>query len=259
MNFDQLISCVNLEKGYFAVGFMFQTDERREQIRFGRTETEEANQAFADAIVEPKSQQTKSLWQRALGWLPRELLLAAIQEYTASLKYRHCEVAMYLNESGKQTFGESKVLGIGLTSNEGVFIMARRYNEEYQWQHVPCDAATMYAIAHFAWTERRKPFCATKMTNLTLYPGPDHRDQYYCAQFIMACLEFLPIADFHLNPCNKLTIDDVYDLVTRKRNSASRVDEVPATEMHRILGDRLSVGPPLRVDKDKQQMYSHPV
>lgn len=250
MNFDELKQCVNFDKGYIGIAFKDQSEERREQIFNGTTGDERNNAEIADALLDKKNSKSGG-WLASL--LPYQLILLAIQGYTATLKYRHCELVLYLSPTGKARWGEDKILGVGLNSVQGVFILPRRYNTEYEWQHVTCNRASMLAMLHFAWTQRHKKFSLAGMTQLTIWPGPDDRTGYYCAHFTMACLEFLPFYDFHINPCNKMTIDDVYDLVIRKEHTPATIDEVTRVQFKRQFGDDAFVGPPLRVDDDTRK------
>jgi len=274
--FESVMNCVNLDLGYIAVGFIRQSAEERSRFRRGESESVHIQQATAAAVVagdevdaaERGSRSRRHardggdtpagpLWSRFLALLPSNLLQAVVCEYWATLSYAHCEVAFFLNEYGKQRYGDQMVIGAGM-NNEGVFLSWRRYNSKYSWQHVRCDRLSMLAMLHYAWTQRGKPFSARHMTQMAIYPGPDQRERYFCAHFVMSLLEFLPLPAFHLNPCNKLTNDDVYHLVTRPENRPERVSEVSQVHYDSIFGRESRFGPPIKVDPQLQQRHANP-
>lgn len=265
---------VNLDVGYIGIGFTRQNDRDRQQIAAAASsERENLNSILAEAISDAdiesagdraglvageKSTERGSLWALLMSFIPRELLTGFIRTYQSELYYTHCEIAMFLNGAGKARYGADCVLGIGLNIDRGVFISPRKYNDKYAWLYVRCDKQSALGMLSFALGERSKNFCARSMSQVATYPGPDRRNRYFCSQFVMACLEFLKLPAFHLNPVNKLTIDDVYELASQSENKPQHVSEAVATHLDAVFGIESRTPPPRRIDPEHERRFANP-
>jgi hypothetical protein len=167
--------------------------------------------------------------RRLQSLIPAELRKAAVGGYMSTLRYEHSEVAFFLNATGAKQFGSEKMLAVGCDIPNGVYVRERAYHAGYSWVYVFCDAAASLAILQFAVQQRGKPFASGAMARIAISPGRDDRQSYYCSKLTLACLEHLPLPDFHLNPSNKLNNDDIYAIVARSTNSTTSPQrDVPA-------------------------------
>lgn len=167
--------------------------------------------------------------------IPHRWRLAAVSEYMATLRYEHSEVALFLSHAGQSRFGSEKMLGIGCGIEDGVFTRERSYHPGYAWIYVKANAESIEAILKFAVQQRGRPFDSGGMSRIATAPGQDHRSSYFCAKLTLACLEHLPLPDFHLNPCNKLTNDDIYEIVSRPQNSTTTPQRIVPAQMKQIF------------------------
>lgn len=269
LTLDQIAQRVNFERGYIAIGFSSVDASRRAPAANpsmpakGLTQ-EENDRIIASEIAKRRDDETTasaSLWQRLFALLPSSILATAVSEYSSTLAFAHCEIALFFNYAGRAEFGGEKMLAIGVSSARGVFVWPRAYKELYRWVYVPCEKDSMYALLLFAWSERHKKFSPRSMTRTVTNPGPEDRSCWSCAHFTMACLENLPLPDFHLNPPNKVTTDDIYDLATRPDNSLSEVAELVPAQISQLYGGpaQASIGPPLVVSERDAQRFAKPV
>lgn len=175
---------------------------------------------------------------------PFQYLVESITDaYTSTLSYSHCELALILTDAAKKEVGADKVAALGIANddNTGVFFKLRKFHSAYEWQYVAATPAELRAIVAFGASQIGRPFSLYKATLVAIWPGRETREAYYCAHFTMACLELIGKADFHLNPPNKMTIDDIYTLITEDANRASVRKMVPVHERSTFANPNLYI------------------
>lgn len=247
--FDDLVSEVELTEGVIHIGFIKTTDDDREQMSRTSPETER--------MAEEIQSGSNSIAMCLFGALGRRFLVDVVTVYTHTLSYLHCEIALPLSTHGTALYGSNHVMAIGVNAREGVFVRPRKFHDEYTWSAVKCGEESMRSMLHFVYGERGKLARAT--TNVVLYPGPEKRDKYTCAQLVMACLEFLPLPVFHFNPGNKLTVDELFDLVSRRENAPTQMAKLTETQAKRVYGEASMRGPQYRPANHTVQLLQNPV
>ena len=235
--FNELASIVNLDRGHISVGFTRQTEERRQLIRDGRTESEHVNYATVaslSALEQGAPEQRNGFMTRLFGWMPREVVADAVREFTAQQHNTHCELCFYVKEHAKRNGLD--VLGVALRA-VGVVIEMRSYKRDsYTWRHVLCTPKQMLSMIRFACAEQGKEYDDRMMAKSATEPGPDVRDAYFCSQFVMACLEHLPHPVFHFNRANTMTIDAIMHILGSKGVVCAVPAEVPASVLDNVMG-----------------------
>jgi hypothetical protein len=188
-------------------------------------------------------------WCCCCGSIFQSLLESIVDAYASTLSYKHCEIAILLNDAAKKKFGSDKVAALGIVNDEntGVFFKLRNFHREYEWQYVSVTREELQAIVAFGRSQIGKPFSLYKTTMVAIWPGRETREAYYCAHFTMACLELIGKADFQLNSPNKMTIDDIYTLITEDANRASVRKMVPVHEKTTFANTNLTI-------REKQQI-----
>lgn len=244
MSYEAILEHVNIEVGYFSIGFKPQTLEYRERVRTGSTDNEAVNHVMSQSLVSEERgapAQRNGIVRTLIGLLPAEFRITAIREVTSTYAYSHCEMAFLIRRTSPLFNAEVNVLAVGINSDCGVFIAPRRFHEEYEWHHVRCEPARMIAMLYFAYTQQGKPFSAELMTKSVVMPGPDDRSVYFCSHFTMACLEFLPHAQFQLNRANAQSVDSIYAMVTGdKEVRATNVSEIPQALFTKTFGETIA-------------------
>lgn len=248
-NLDDLINEINLNENVIHVGFIKTTNDDREKMNRAAPET--------DQIANVVQTGGNSLAMCLFGWLSRRFMSDIVVEYTRTLRYLHCEIALPLSRHGIGLYGSEYTMAIGVNSHDGVFIRERKFNDEYTWVAITCKPDSMRAMIHFAYKERGKIACISRTTNIVLYPGPENRDKYTCPQLIMACLEFTPLPAFHFNPGNKLTVDELYDIVSNRENSPEKMVRLTPTLANSVMGADALKGPEYRPPVSFTQSLEH--
>lgn len=248
-NLDDIISEINLNENVIHIGFIKTTNKDREEMNRAAPET--------DQIANVVQKESSSLAMFLFGWMSRRFMADIVVEYTRTLRFLHCEIALPLSSHGIAKYGSEYTMAIGVNSPDGVFIRERKFNEEYTWVAITCKPDSMRAIIHFAYRERGKIACVNRTTNIVLYPGPENRDKYTCPQLVMACLEFVPLPAFHFNPGNKLTVDELYDIVSNRENSPSKMVRLTPVLATSVMGADALKGPPYRPPSSLIQNLDH--
>jgi hypothetical protein len=230
-SFEQLRRLVDFNVGVIAVGFAKTDDAERETTRANSDDPDSTQARIAQSMTDKSSCLSRFLELL----IPPSLKKAAISEYLSTLLYEHSEVALFLNAAGMTEFGKDKMLAIGCDLANGVYLRPRGYHHLYSWAYVICDSEATLAVLQFAVQQRGRPFASGQMTRIATTPGPDDRRSYFCAKLTMACLEHLPLPDFHMNPVNKLTNDLIYELVSRKQNSTTKPTRIVPAQFGQLF------------------------
>lgn len=240
ISYENILEHVNTDVGYFSIGFKPQSVAYRAQMRAGSTQNEAVNDVMSQSLVAEEHgapSQRNGIFRRLLSMLPSEFRVTAIREMTSTYEYSHCEMAFLIKRTSPMFTSEVNVLAVGISSDCGVFIAPRRFHDEYEWHHVKCEPARMKAMLFFAYTEQGKPFSAELMTKSVVMPGPDDRTVYFCSHFTMACLEFLPYPQIHLNRANAQSVDGIYKMITQdKEMCATNVVDIPQALFTKTFG-----------------------
>jgi hypothetical protein len=227
---EELRSLVDFDAGVVAVGFSVVDEEELQRTRERADDAEGVHQRLVESMSRGASPS-----RRLENLIPTELRKAAVSEYLSTLRYEHSEVALFLNAAGARQLGSEKMLAIGCDVENGVYVKERAYHPGYSWVYVRCDAAGTLAILQFAVQQRSKPFASGAMARIATNPGRDDRRSYYCSKLTLACLEHLPLPDFHLNPTNKLNNDDIYAIVVRNTNSTTEPQRMVPAQLRQVF------------------------
>jgi len=204
---EQLIEYVDLYRGCFAVGFLATNSEERKRVRAGQGKHAHLGVKLSSQITAGSS---NSIWSALSSLIPTSMITAAVQEFTASLDFVHCEAAFYLSEKGKEVFGDGHMLSITAQQKAPVHIYPRRFHDDYEWLNVSSDCNELRAIVGYCCDLQGKRFKYNAMAQCLTTPGPDRREKWYCSYLCATLLEFLSVAEGHLNRPNTLSIDDLY-------------------------------------------------
>jgi hypothetical protein len=243
--FDALRHLIDLDVGYVTIAFMKQAPEERERILRGETRNEHINAQFREElqrtgavddgeVMQSEARKHVPWTARLMAWLPAYLVEDAVRGFSSTLDYVHCEMVMYLNDLGRRAFPEKDVIALAVTADEGVIVKPRSFHVAYEWQNVTCAATNMLAMLHWCCERRGRRFSLNRMTNIPIYPGELREDVTYCVQFVAQALQFTPHAAFHVNPPNKLTIDDFYELVVLPAHRPACITRQPQAHFKRI-------------------------
>lgn len=231
MSFDEFAPLVEFGTGHVSVAFLQQSEGARRNIANGTVRSTRSEEVYVDAF---QSSARNSWTARLFAMLPRHLLGAAAKGYTESLAFYHCELAMYLNGAGRATHPGCDLLCISVTV-DGVRIRPRKTNVKYAWIHVACASTDMIAMLHWCCERNNRRYSMSRLTNVGVFPGRAQETEWFCTQLLMGALAFTPHAQFHLNPCNKLTVDDLHDLLLDEAIYPAKVTHMPAVLVERTL------------------------
>lgn len=265
--FDTLRSLIDFDVGYVSIGFLKQDDEQRARIRDGQTRNEHVNAQFREELQRTGAVDDGSRMQdmarrqvpwtaRILSMLPHYLVEDAVRGFSSTMTYVHCEMVMYLNDAGRRAFPGKDVVALAVTADEGVIVRPRSFHVAYEWQNVTCPPTNMFAMLHWCYARRGRPFSLNRMTYIPIFPGPLREDVTYCVQFVMQALQFTPHPSFHLNPANKLTIDDFYELVVLPQHKPAQITRQPQAHFRRIAEQAGAERVLLDVDPKRLQEFS---
>lgn len=237
MSFNELAPLVEFDTGHVSIAFLQQSKNARRNIANGTAHHARSEEVYVDAF---QSSARNSWTARLFAMLPRHLLGAAAKGYTDSLAFYHCELAMYLNAAGRAAFPDCDLLCISVTV-DGVRIRPRKTKVAYTWIHVACASTNMIAMLHWCCERNNRRYSMSRLTNVGVFPGRAQETEWFCTQMIMGALTFTPHPQFHLNPVNKLTVDDLHDLLLDSSIYPAKVTHMPDVLVKRSLNAAYSI------------------
>jgi len=230
---DDLCKYIDLYHGCFAIGFKAQSDRERERTRRGEAAHAHLSQRLSRTITSDESG-GKSTWSVLSSLIPLSLLDAAVQEFTSSMRFVHCEAAFYLSEAGRTKFGDDHMISITAQQKAPVHMYARRFNHDYEWLNVAADCNQLRAIVGYCHQLQGQKFQYGAMARCLTTPGPDTRQRWFCSYMCATMLEFLDVPDGHLNRPNTLSIDDLYYIVSEREYRPAGDYSRPAAHLKKI-------------------------
>lgn len=149
------------------------------------------------------------------AFLPSRLLSEAVNTVAGSMELYHCELAFYLNEKGKQRFGERRMLALLVQENSTVQLRPREFHTAYRWYNVCCTPRQLRAMLAYAQSLQGQPFAYNAMARCVVDAGPDTRKVWFCSYLTASVLQYLPFAELHFNRPNTLSVDDLHEIIAQ--------------------------------------------
>lgn len=232
---EDLLECIDIYHGAFAIGFKAASDKDRDQTRRGVSQHAHLGQKLANSVLASDNAAAVMLGKL----IPLHLLATAVQEFTGSFRMVHCEAAFYLSAAGHRRFGDEYMMAVATQQKAPVYLYPRKFHDEYEWLNVRADCNQLRSIVAYCQSLQGQPFKYGAMAQCLTTPGPDLRQKWYCSYLCATLLEFLDVPDGHLNRPNTLSIDDLYYIVSARAYRPDNDYSRPAAHLRKIYNSRL--------------------
>lgn len=202
--YSNLVNQIDLNAGFVYVSFMKQDEEDAVRVRDGRTGREYMNDDIAVDIGGSASYMLSPV---------KSFISNVVRNFTAHMKFIHCEVGFEPSAAGKKKNGSDKLLAVFVNSNENVEIRWRKFNQKYVWFNVRANNEQIQSMLMFACVTRGEPYSSALRNSTATMPGSENQPGWYCSKHVATMLRSLPCEMFHLNRTNTITVDELHIMI----------------------------------------------